>query len=245
MIPKIIHYCWFGKKKLPALAKKCIASWKKYCPDYELILWNEDNFDLNSNTYVREAYDAGKFAFVTDYVRLWVLYRYGGIYMDTDVEVIKSLDKFLVHPAFSGFETSDAVPTGIMASEQYGKWAESELKYYEHRHFLKEDGSTDTTTNTKIITEHLVESGFRFDNTYQEHKSVIVIYPQDYFCPKDWLTKKLVFFSENTHAIHHFSGSWIPFQEKYKTRIYLFLLKHLPFIVICVRKFKQLFSRFF
>ena len=102
MIPKILHYCWFGKKKLPALAKKCIASWKKYCPDYELILWNEDNFDLNSNTYVREAYDSGKFAFVTDYVRLWALYRYGGIYMDTDVEVIKSLDKFLVHPAFSG-----------------------------------------------------------------------------------------------------------------------------------------------
>ena len=194
MIPKILHYCWFGKKKLPALAKKCIASWKKYCPDYELIHWNEDNFDLNSNTYVREAYDSGKFAFVTDYVRLWALYRYGGIYMDTDVEVIKSLDKFLVHPAFSGFETSDAVPTGIMASEQYGKWAESELKYYEHRHFLKKDGSIDITTNTKVITEHLAESGFRFDNTYQEHKSVIVIYPQDFFCPKDWLTKKLVSF---------------------------------------------------
>ena len=104
-IPKVIHYCWFGRGKLPKLAKKCIKSWKKYLPDYKIIEWNEDNFDINSNQYVREAYEAKKYAFVSDYVRLYALYNYGGIYMDTDVEVIKSLDEFLIHEAFSGFES--------------------------------------------------------------------------------------------------------------------------------------------
>ena len=110
MIPKVIHYCWFGKKPLPPLAVNCIDSWKKFCPDYEIIEWNEKNFDINSNTYVREAYENKKWAFVSDYVQLYALYNYGGIYMDTDVQVLKPLDAFLNDQAFSGFEAYDRVP---------------------------------------------------------------------------------------------------------------------------------------
>ena len=122
MIPKIIHYCWFGRGEMPPLAKKCIKSWKKYCPDYEIKEWNEDNFDLDMYPYAREAYDNRKFAFVTDVVRLYAIYTEGGIYMDTDVEVLKPLDSFLKHIAFSGYENDTLVPTGIMASEKGAKW---------------------------------------------------------------------------------------------------------------------------
>ena len=105
MIPKIIHYCWFGGKPKPELAEKCIESWKKFCPDYEIVEWNEGNFNINSNLYVKQAYEAKKYAFVTDYVRLYALYTQGGIYMDTDVMVLKPLDEYLNHEAFSGFES--------------------------------------------------------------------------------------------------------------------------------------------
>ena len=118
MIPKIIHYCWFGGNPLSDLAQKCIDSWKKYCPDYEIKEWNESNFDLNSCDYVREAYQAKKWAFVTDYVRLYAMVTEGGIYMDTDVEVIRPLDSFLSNRAFSGFEDETNIPTGIMACEK-------------------------------------------------------------------------------------------------------------------------------
>ena len=130
MIPKVIHYCWFGRGKMPEMALKCIESWKKYLPEYKIKEWNEDNFDLDMYPYVREAYDNRKFAFVTDVVRLYALYNEGGIYMDTDVEVLKSLDPFLHHNAFSGFEDDKNIPTGIMASEKGGRWAKENLDYY-------------------------------------------------------------------------------------------------------------------
>lgn len=223
MIPKIIHYCWFGGKPLPELAKKCIESWKKYCPDYELKLWNEENFDLNSNPYIKEAYDAKKFAFVTDYVRLWVLYQYGGIYMDTDVEVLKPLDRFLIHPAFSGFESPTGIPTGIMASEKNGKWAERELEYYKDRHFLKADGTPDLTTNVAIITNNLVKDGFLLNNTYQEHKGIIVMYPMEYFCPRDEYLQPAAL--PESYTIHHFLGSWCPPHRRIIKRIKSILRK--------------------
>ena len=207
MIPKTIHYCWFGGKEKPKLAKKCIASWKKYCPDYEIIEWNETNFDVSSNVYVKEAYDAKKYAFVTDYVRLYVMHKYGGIYMDTDVEVIRSLDKFLIHNAFSGFESDENIPTGIMASEKGFPLFEILLSYYDDRHFLNPDGTLDMTTNVKIITAILLERGFVPNGCYQVIDG-FALYPQDYFCPYNDLTGEL-HRTKNTVTIHWFNKSWL------------------------------------
>lgn len=207
MIPKIIHFCWFGRGKMPPLAIKCIESWKKYCPDYKLIEWNEDNFNLNLYPYAKEAYENRKFAFVTDVVRLYALYNYGGIYMDTDVEVIKPLDEFLVHKAFSGYESKVDVPTGIMASEKGGKWIKENLEYYKNKHFLNIDGTLDLTSNVITITQLLLPYGLKRDNTYQDIPDMITLYPKEFFCPKDYETREINI-TENTHCIHHFNGSW-------------------------------------
>jgi len=214
MIPKVIHYCWFGRGQMPELAQRCLESWKKYLPDYEIKEWNEDNFDLDMYPYAREAYDNRKFAFVTDVVRLYALYHEGGIYMDTDVEVLKTLDPFLHHHAFSGFEDDRNIPTGIMASEQGGKWAKDNLDYYVDKHFVKEDGTLDMTTNVTTITNYMLPHGLEQNNTYQDFPNLITFYPKDYFCPKDSVTKKL-HKTNNTVSIHHFDGSWLPKSRRY------------------------------
>jgi hypothetical protein len=214
MIPKVIHYCWFGRGKMPELAHACIASWKKHLPDYELYLWNEDNFDVTSVPYVKEAYEGRKFAFVTDYVRLHAIHLHGGIYMDTDVEVLKSLDDLLHLPAFSGFESETEIPTGIMASEQYGTWAAEQLKYYEGKHFYRPDGSFDLTTNVEIISGIMAAGGFVMKNSYQVYKDCIHIFPKDYFCPKS--RSGIITITPNTYCIHHFEGSWQPRRLKIK-----------------------------
>ena len=208
MIPKIIHYCWFGRGEKPELALKCIESWKKYLPDYELNEWNEDNFDISQNRYVREAYDNRKFAFVTDYVRLYALYIEGGIYMDTDVEVLGNFDKFLHHHAFSGFETDGNVPTGMMAAEKGSIWAKELLDQYQDRVFVQSDGSFDMTTNTAVITNYMIDKGLILNNQYQDFPGLCTMYPTDFFCPKDHRTGKIRC-TKNTVCIHHFAGSWL------------------------------------
>ena len=192
---------------MPEMALKCIESWKKYCPDYEIKEWNEDNFDLDLYPYAREAYDNRKFAFVTDVVRLYALYHEGGVYMDTDVEVLKPLDRFLIHHAFSGFEREHQVPTGIMASEKGGKWAKENLEYYNNRHFVKEDGTLDLRSNVLTITKLLMPYNLQLNNTYQDLPDLITMYPKDFFCPKNFRTREINL-TENTYCIHHFNGSW-------------------------------------
>jgi len=198
---------------MPKLAIKCIESWKKYLPDYELRLWNEDNFDLKINDYANEAYHAGKYAFVTDYARLYILYNEGGIYMDIDVEVLKSLDTFLTLPAFSGFEDDTHIPTGIMGSEKNGSWVKEQLEYYKDRHFLLPTGKMDTTTNTQIISGIMERNGFILKNSYQVYKNCMHMFPKDYFCP---LHYGKIILTENTHCIHHFASSWNPKKRKLK-----------------------------
>lgn len=207
MIPKVVHYCWFGRGEKPALAIKCIESWKKFLPDYEIKEWNEDNFDVTQNQYVREAYKARKFAFVTDFVRLYALYHEGGVYMDTDVETVGNFDKFLHHHAFSGFETDGNVPTGMMAAEKGSVWAKELLDMYDNRKFIKDDGSFDMLTNTKVITKYMLDKGLVQNNTYQDFDGLCTMYPAEYFCPKDHRTGKIKITS-NTVCIHHFAGSW-------------------------------------
>lgn len=206
MIPKKIHYCWFGGNPLPEMAVKCIASWKKYCPDYEIIEWNENNFDVTCCNYVREAFEVKKWAFITDYVRLKVMVEFGGIYMDTDVEVIKSLDIFLHERAFSGFESETAIPTGIMACEKNFPLFQEMLKEYEQRCFILPDGTFDITTNVVYITKACLKKGLRLNNTYQVLDG-FALYPKEFFCPKSLDTGEINC-TENTYTIHHFSASW-------------------------------------
>ena len=222
-IPKKIHYCRFGGNPLPDDAKKYIESWKKHCPDYEIIEWNEENFDLNCNQYVKEAYEAKKWAFITDYVRLYAMYNFGGIYMDTDVEVLKSLDPFLKHHAFSGFESNNFIPTGIMASEKGFQLYKEFLDYYNDKHFIKEDGSYDMTTNVITMTEICKKYGFNGNNTYQEIKDW-ALYPNDYFCPKSH-EDGIIYSTDNTVTIHHFAGSWLDENAKKRSNLKHRILK--------------------
>ncbi len=233
MIEKTIHYIWFGKKPLPLLAQKCINSWKKNCPDYKIIEWNETNFDINSNRYVKEAYENKKWAFVSDYVRLYVLYNYGGIYMDTDVEVLSSLDSFLNNRAFSGFENPKSVPTGIMACEKKHPFFKVLLDDYNTRSFVKSDGTFDLTTNVTTITNYFLKEGLKLNNQKQTIADV-TLYPNDYFCPKDVETRKILL-TENSVTIHHFDGSWVPKKNKFKVKIQRFLGKRITSIIVEIK----------
>ena len=217
MISKKIHYCWFGGKEKSELAKKCIESWKKYCPDYELIEWNEDNFSLDYCSYVKEAYEEKKWAFITDVVRLYALVNYGGIYMDTDVEVLKSLDDLLELKAFSGFQTVDSIPTGIMAAEKDHPRFKELLDDYKDIHFRTSDGSVDMETNVVKITNTCLKYGLILNNQKQEING-FTLFPVDYFCAKDIMTGKLIN-NSNTYTIHHFAGSWTTTRNRINTRI--------------------------
>jgi mannosyltransferase OCH1-like enzyme len=214
MIPKVIHYCWFGKGKMNALSEKCIESWKIFLPDYELKLWNEENFDLESNIYAKEAYHSKKYAFVSDYVRLYALLHEGGIYMDTDVEVVKNLDQFLNLPAFCGFETDNYIQTGLIASEKNGKWIQEQISYYKDLKFINSDGSFNIKTNVQTISKSMAENGFILKNSYQIYKDCMHIFPKDYFCAKE--RSGVLKLTENTVCIHHFNGSWISGKDKIK-----------------------------
>lgn len=207
MIPKIIHYCWFGGKPKPPLAQKCIDSWKKFCPDYEIREWSEENFDLSTAPkYVHQAYAAGRWAFVTDYVRLVALVTMGGVYMDTDVEVVKPLDPFLNQKAFAGFESDKGVQTGLMACESGFPLFRDFLAHYDTAEFIRADGSHDTTTNVEVLTRLCVERGLQLNDRYQVVDG-LAVYPREYFCPVDFETEKLKR-TRKTVTIHWFSASW-------------------------------------
>lgn len=211
MIPKIIHYCWFGGKPLPELAVKCIESWRQNLPDYEIVEWSEKNFDITSAPrYVKEAHFARKYAFVSDYVRLYALHKFGGIYFDTDVEVLKPLDSFLHHTAFLGFEDNNCVSTGIIASVKGGTWVKDQKDYYhdKERSFYFDSYHTDETPNVTVITRYMLNKGMLEENTFQDFPSLVTIYPSDFFCPKSWATGEINI-TNNTHTIHHFAGSWV------------------------------------
>ncbi|USK31669.1 glycosyl transferase [Bacillus sp. F19] len=219
VIPKKIHYCWFGKKEKPAIIKKCIQSWKKYLIGYEIIEWNEKNFDINSFTYVKEAYEAGKFAFVSDYVRVYALYHFGGIYLDTDVEIFKPFDEsMLMQESFWGFEQENFIATSTIGAVKGNQFIKKFLNSYENKRFLKEDGSFDSLTNVAIVTRLLESKKLLLNGEYQVIKGIGAFYPQTYFSPYDYINSRK-FITENTYAIHYFYKSWLPFRVKVKSFI--------------------------
>lgn len=221
LIPKILHYCWFGGNPLPPIVVSCIESWKIHLPDYTIVEWNEDNFDINLYRFAKEAYENKKYAFVSDVCRLHVLKYCGGIYLDTDVEIVKPLDLFLHHNAFSGFESPNFVPTAIMGSEKNSKWICEMLEYYDNRSFLLSNGNLDIKTNTQIITDLMVEKGFVMDNSFQEIPEYVTFYPTEFFCPKSYDTGKIEK-TQNTYSIHHFAGSWKPKYQVIEKKIWDF-----------------------
>ena len=207
MIPRIIHYCWFGRAPIPELALRCIESWHKFMPDYQYRLWNEENFDINSIPYVKEAYEAQKYAFVTDYVRLYALYTEGGIYMDTDVEVLKPYDELLTLKGFTGYEGSKYLPpvTGTIASEAGHPWVKEQLDAYDDLHFILPDGKLDLTTNTDRISRIMKSHGFIQNGEKQVYKDMH-IFPVEFFCPRQTTGEILI--TENTYCDHHFMKTW-------------------------------------
>lgn len=211
MIPQIIHYCWFGKGQMPELVLKCIESWKNHLPHYEMRLWSEDNFDIASAPqYVQEAYAAKKYAFVSDYVRLWALEQEGGVYLDTDVEVLRSFDPLLGDTAFIGLEESLALLPGtcVMGCEAHCQWIKDMLSTYEDAKFLKEDGSMDLTTNVQRLGAKMVESGMQHERKIQYlSKWGLRVYTHDYFSPIT--STRVMRKSKNTYCIHRFAGSWV------------------------------------
>ena len=215
---------------MPALARKCIASWRKYLPEYEIKEWNEDNFDINRYSYVREAYENRRFAFVTDVVRLYALYNEGGIYMDTDVEVLKPLDSLLSYDIVSGFESDTQIPTGLMASKPGTPFILELLQDYDDAHFVAPDGSVDLTTNVERITQHCLRYGIKLNNTLQTLNGFTFL-PKDYLCPKSYEDGKIRL-TKNTLVIHHFAGSWYTPLEKLKQKAAKILGKKVSLLLV-------------
>lgn len=232
MIPKIIHYCWFGRNPLPPLALKCIESWRKYLPDYEIKEWNEDNFDVNIIPYTAEAYKAKKYAFVSDYARFWILYKYGGLYFDTDVEVIRNMDDIIAKGPFMGIEGFSVnanypveVAPGLGLGVNPGRGLYKELlDYYSNLLFIREDGSVNTTTIVKYTTELLCKHGLSCYNELQNCAGVW-IYPQEYFNPLHEINyKKTLSITDKTCTIHWWAASWQPKSKEYLAKCKRFLM---------------------
>ncbi len=213
-IPKIIHYGWFGRGKKSKLIENCIASWKKYLPDYEIREWNEDNFPFADFPFAREAYEAHKYAFVSDYLRVYVLYHYGGIYFDTDVEALRNFEDKLERAEFVvAFERLDALMTGFMAAVPGHEIMRRFLAYYDSVGFYDEKGEMRLTPNTNLLGKLAAEFGMIPNGKYQELAEGIRIYPNEVFGGYD-VYNMLYTVTENTVAVHHYTASWrSPFEK--------------------------------
>lgn len=207
LIPRKIHYCWFGYGRKPSLSEYCISSWQRYLPEYEIMEWNEDNFNIQSCPYVEESYRAGKFAFVSDVARGQALYDHGGIYLDTDVEILRSLDSLLHHRSFWGFEAGNFVATSTIGMVKGHEFMKEYLGLFAGRHFVQPDGFFDYTTNVSMVTELWRQRGLVLDNTLQEMDDGNCIYPQNFFSPYDYRLGATVRFPES-YAVHHYAGTW-------------------------------------
>lgn len=215
MIPKIIHYVWIGGAPLPELAERCMASWKRHMPEWEYMRWDESNFDIAAAPlYVRQAYEARKFAFVSDYVRLWALEQYGGLYMDVDFMVYRPFDELMDrYPAFAGYEGSKRQPVmqGVLASEPHGAWVRDMMATYETRPFIKPNGSLDMYPNTQYFTDRLISQGFQNDGVEKDfflndRTFMLHVFPVHYFCPV--LTTGEDVRTAETYCEHMRLGSW-------------------------------------
>lgn len=210
MIPKVIHYCWFGGNEKPEPLLKCIESWKKFCSDYEIIEWNESNYDFKNHEFMSKAYENKKWAYVSDVARLDIIYNHGGIYLDTDVEIIRNIDELLNNKSFFGLElelSSYYVNTGLgFGAEQYNPVVKKMLDEYNDVKFIN-DANNPLIPCPVYNTNALSKLGLSIDEDKMYELEDTVIYPTDYFCPKNFFTG-VINTTDNTYSIHHFSASW-------------------------------------
>lgn len=219
MIPKKIHYCWFGDNEKNELIRNSIKSWKKYCPGYEIFEWNENNlwFDLKENAYAYEALQRKKWAFVSDYVRLKALYEFGGVYLDTDVELCNSLGPLMVEKGFIGFEDEERLQTGVIGASEKSEWIDFLLNGYTGRHFIKSNGEIDTAINVLLVTERtqLMYNELQLNGQRQRIGDNILVVPFEVLCAKDWVDGEIKK-TNATIAIHHFTASWQSDAQKFR-----------------------------
>lgn len=217
MIPKIIHFCWLSGDEFPELIKSCIDSWKEKLPDYEFILWDTNKFPLENNIWVKQAFESKKYAFAADYIRLYAVYNYGGIYLDTDIEVIKSFNPLLHLPYFIGSEGDGIIEAGVLGAEKNCSWIKDCLSYYDNKSFIKQDGGFDTLTLPRIMMKKITENHTITELDYSEtitplfpkSSNNLFMFPKDFFCAKNHGTG-MIEKTEYTFCIHHFAMSWIP-----------------------------------
>jgi len=215
-IPKIIHFTWMSDDEhatlinRPALINRCLRSWRKYCPDYQIIHWDRNRFDINSLLFTQQAFERRQWAFIADVHRLYALYHYGGIYLDSDVELLKTLDPLLDNKVFMGFEDDHLLSSGVLGSERGHPWIKLLLDHYTQMPFVNPDGSLNNTPNTFIVTRLAHEYlNLQAGGAHQVLRQGVRVYPREWFSPKEVHTGE-IHASGDTYAIHHFTGSWLP-----------------------------------
>lgn len=224
MIPKVIHYCWFGGKPIPDKNKRWIDSWYRFCPDYKIIEWNEDNYDITQNRYMHEAYKRKKWGFVPDYARLDLIYNFGGIYLDTDVELIRNMDDLLYQKGFAGFESKNYVALGLGFGAARNLPIIKKMRDdYEEREFINHDGSENLLASPSLQTKILEGEGLNRNGEYQI-VSDLTIFPEKMLCGKNYRTR-LIELKPYTHSIHHYDASWIDDDRREKQERFERLLK--------------------
>ncbi len=244
MIPKIIHYCWLGDGQYSDLVNQCMESWKQKLPEYEFILWDKNKFDVTSFTWVNQAYQAKKFAFAADYIRFYALYNYGGIYLDSDVQVVKSFNPLLHNKSFIGFESTGDFEAAIIGAEKETPWMLKMLHYYEGRTFLKPNGQFDQRPLPLIIKD-VLDKETDVEASEKNTSYGLKIFPSVYFSPKNIHTKK-VDSTKETYTIHHFDGQWVKknFTHKVKESVHKLVLRIFGhkghfYLINLIRKIKK------
>ncbi|MCF2593871.1 glycosyl transferase [Bacteroides caecigallinarum] len=228
MIPKIIHYCWLSGEEIPEQLKSCMKSWKEKLPEYEFVLWDKSKFDVNSTLWTQQAYAAKKYAFAADYIRLYAVYNYGGIYMDMDVEVLKSFNHLTDRKYILGYEDNEGIEAGVFGAEKGAEWVKKCLDYYNGRSFIKNDDTLDTRP-LPLIMKEIVTENFRD----------MVLLEQDFLTAKSYKTGKITV-TKNTVTIHHFAGSWVTTKDKLKISIYNFIKSNKVLHKIYLMTYKKL-----
>ena len=242
MIPKKIHYCWLSNDPLPEKIRRCISSWEKYLPDYEIIRWDLNRFPLDKSVWVKQAFELKKYAFAADYIRLYALATEGGIYLDSDVEVLKPYDDLLQLPYFICKENSpQGIEAATIGAEKDCFWVKKCLEYYQNRRFVDESGKIQNKVLPAVL-KAIIEDNYslrpiKSPNEFVTNKDTVCYFPFEYFSPKNYVSQKMMV-TEKTYSIHHFAGTWIPFWKKIALLVWVPFSVKFPKLACCIKRKK-------